>query len=101
MIIVPDELNAKKYAEENNLELDISSSGNEFSDICNDDNFKKVVWADVVKVCKENKCNSLEIPKQMHIHDDLFTADNGLLTPTFKLKRFECGKQFKDVITEL
>jgi len=100
LIVVPEESHARKYAEENNLTLS-SSSDSTFSDICKDDNFKKAVWTDVVKVCKENKCNSLEIPKQMHIHDDLFTADNGLLTPTFKLKRFECGKIFKDVVTEL
>jgi len=38
-------------------------------------------------LAKENKFNSLERPKNMLLTKEPFTAENGLLTPSFKLKR--------------
>lgn len=34
--------------------------------------------------------------KDIHIHDELFSLENGLLTPTFKSKRPALRKYFAD-----
>ena len=39
--------------------------------------------------------------KDINIHDELFSAENGLLTPTFKNKRATIADYFKDQITEM
>ena len=45
------------------------------------------VYADVIKLCKENKLNSLETPKQFQLLKDPFTIESDLLTPTMKRPR--------------
>jgi len=42
-----------------------------------------------------------EMLKAIRIHDDLFTAENGLLTPTFKMKRHEAKKLFQNEIDSM
>lgn len=59
------------------------------------------VYADVLKLCKANKLNALETPKQFHLLLEPFTVENDILTPTFKLKRNVAKKMFADTITML
>ncbi|CAE7893739.1 ACSL1, partial [Symbiodinium sp. KB8] len=37
----------------------------------------------------------------VHLHPELFSVENDLLTPTFKLKRPQAKTYFKDVIDNL
>lgn len=62
---------------------------------------REEVYADVVKLCKANKLNSLETPKQFELLKEPFSVDNDLLTPTFKLKRNIARKFFAETITKL
>lgn len=39
--------------------------------------------------------------KDLHLHPDQFTIENGLLTPTLKAKRGDLSKFFKDEIESL
>lgn len=39
--------------------------------------------------------------KNIYIHDEMFSIQNGLLTPTLKAKRPELKEFFKDKIEEL
>lgn len=52
-----------------------------------DDNVKKLILADIVRLAKLNEFSSLEKPKDLIITLDPFTVENDILTPTFKLKR--------------
>jgi len=55
----------------------------------------------MVRLATENKCNSLEKPKEIFITQDAFTIENDILTPTFKLKR-NIGRQvYKEKIDEM
>lgn len=42
----------------------------------------------------ETKMSGLEKVKRVHFHDDPFTMQNDLLTPTFKVKRNVAKKVF-------
>ena len=39
--------------------------------------------------------------KKIYLHPEMFSIENGLLTPTFKAKRSEILKTFKDQIDRL
>uniref|UniRef100_A0A0B7BI38 Long-chain-fatty-acid--CoA ligase n=1 Tax=Arion vulgaris TaxID=1028688 RepID=A0A0B7BI38_9EUPU len=59
---------------------------------------KKTILKDLAELGKRNKLSSLEQVKDIKLHPELFSVDNGLLTPTFKTKRNELGKFFaKDI----
>lgn len=45
-----------------------------------------------------NELKGFEIPKRVFLEPDLFTVENGLLTPKFSLKRFEAEKRYKKQI---
>jgi len=47
----------------------------------------QVVYDDLIRLANENKCNSLEKPKQILLIKDPWTDQNDYLTPTFKMKR--------------
>jgi long-chain acyl-CoA synthetase len=36
-----------------------------------------------------------EVVRAVHVHPELFTVENDLLTPTLKLKRHQASKHFK------
>lgn len=48
-----------------------------------------------------NKLKGFEIPKDIHIEKIPFTVENGLLTPTYKIKREVARVQYRPVIQEL
>ena len=40
-----------------------------------------------MRIADENKFNSLEKPKQIHLIKDMWTIEEDMLTPTMKTKR--------------
>lgn len=83
-IIVPDEEPVRNVlAASGNTTLAKSS----FSDICQSAALKKLILDEIKKVSKANGLLGFEIPKSIHLDVEPFSVDNGLLTPTFKLKR--------------
>jgi len=48
-----------------------------------------------------NKLNSLERPKQMTLLLDPFTIEDGILTPTMKLKRNIAKERYKEQIVTM
>ena len=39
--------------------------------------------------------------KDVYVHPELFSVENGLLTPTFKAKRQELAKHFRPQVEEM
>jgi long-chain acyl-CoA synthetase len=56
---------------------------------------------DFNKLAVANKFSGLEKIKQVHLLTDPFTIEDGLLTPTMKIKRNEATKRFAEDIKRL
>ena len=72
-----------------------------FSDICKDDKLKAIIMTEVQKIGKTNGLHGFEIPKAIHLSDQPFTVEGGLLTPTFKLKRQQAREKFEREIERM
>ncbi|KAG8184594.1 hypothetical protein JTE90_005208 [Oedothorax gibbosus] len=90
-VIVPDKEVLMSWCAENDL---IGS----WESICKNKEVKQVILSDLTKAGKKAGLKSFEQVKDIHLHPELFTVDNGLLTPTLKTKRPDCKKTFMDVI---
>lgn len=62
---------------------------------------ERAILADITRIGTEGGLLSYEQVKKIHITSDPFTVDNGILTPTFKLKRFDAKNYYKDIIERL
>merc|ERR1719474_2166 len=71
------------------------------SEACKQSTLKQAIKADMRKLSKESGLHGFEQAKAIHLHDQLFTLENGLLTPTFKFKRADAYKKFKGNLEEL
>eukprot|EP00698_Gefionella_okellyi_P006850 TRINITY_DN164_c0_g2_i1.p2 TRINITY_DN164_c0_g2~~TRINITY_DN164_c0_g2_i1.p2 ORF type:complete len:673 (+),score=175.41 TRINITY_DN164_c0_g2_i1:4506-6524(+) len=63
--------------------------------------FHKAVVADITALGKAAKLVGYEFPKKIHIEPELFSVENDLLTPTFKLRRPGLTGKYKDVFEDL
>ncbi|XP_067120704.1 long-chain-fatty-acid--CoA ligase 5-like isoform X1 [Centruroides vittatus] len=90
-IVVPD----REVLEQWCLEHSINDTWDE---MCKNKIVKKTILEDLAKLGKEAGLNSFEQAKDIYIHPELFTVENGLLTPTLKTKRPECRKFFMSEI---
>ncbi|DBA03110.1 TPA: hypothetical protein N0F65_003357 [Lagenidium giganteum] len=95
-VVVPDPDAAKKWQEENG-KADVS-----LAELCaNDAEFKAAVAKDMLDKAHMNKLFGFEMVKKMHLHPEAFTAEQNLVTPTFKLKRPQLQKHFEKQITAM
>lgn len=69
--------------------------------LLNNEGFKKEIIEQMNRLAAENHFTGLEKVKRIHLFDGLFTVENNLLTPTFKLKRNEAKIHFQKQITEM
>uniref|UniRef100_A0A8B9G7C4 Long-chain-fatty-acid--CoA ligase n=1 Tax=Amazona collaria TaxID=241587 RepID=A0A8B9G7C4_9PSIT len=69
-----------------------------YAELCRN---KVSIMEDMVRLGKESGLHSFEQVKAIYIHSDMFSVQNGLLTPTLKAKRPELRAYFKKQIEEL
>ncbi|XP_023659381.1 long-chain-fatty-acid--CoA ligase 6 isoform X1 [Paramormyrops kingsleyae] len=72
-----------------------------YGDLCKNAELKKAIMEDMVQLGKASGLHSFEQVKDIYLHGEMFSIDNGLLTPTLKAKRPELKEFFKDKIEEL
>lgn len=97
-IIVPEEEPVRSVLEASE---DLSLAKASMSEICKSDKLKAVILADIKKIGKANGLHGFEVPKSIHLSDAPFTVEDGLLTPTFKLKRPQARDKFEKVIEHM
>ncbi|XP_045213523.2 long-chain-fatty-acid--CoA ligase 1-like isoform X2 [Mercenaria mercenaria] len=93
-VMVPDEEVMTQWAKEN----EVTGS---FSEVCDRKDVKDMILADINKIGKAAGLKGFEMVKDIIIHPELFSVENGLLTPTFKNKRPQLRKFFKTQVQEL
>lgn len=93
-VVVPEETVLSEWAKENNVEYD-------FSALCKNSQLKEIILKDIVAQGKMGGLKGFEQVKNIHLHDDLFSVENGLLTPTMKAKRNELQKLFQGQLDEM
>lgn len=96
-VVVPDRPVIEKWATENGVTVD---SGN-YDDLLKDPRVNKQIMSEIVLKSKEAGFFGFEIPHKCHLTSTMFTAENDILTPTFKLKRNEAKKFFLKEIKSL
>uniref|UniRef100_A0A663F377 Arachidonate--CoA ligase n=1 Tax=Aquila chrysaetos chrysaetos TaxID=223781 RepID=A0A663F377_AQUCH len=72
-----------------------------YTELCKNKELQQAIMEDMVRLGKESGLHSFEQVKAIYIHSDMFSVQNGLLTPTLKAKRPELRDYFKKQIEEL
>ncbi|XP_036312298.1 long-chain-fatty-acid--CoA ligase 1 isoform X2 [Pipistrellus kuhlii] len=93
-IVVPDAETLGRWAGKRGL------SGS-FEELCRSKEVKKAILEDLVRLGKESGLKTFEQVKGITLHPELFSIENGLLTPTMKAKRPELRNYFRSQIDEL
>ncbi|NXH67604.1 ACSL5 ligase, partial [Hydrobates tethys] len=90
-IVVPDPETLPEFA----AKLGVKGS---YEDMCKNPAVKKAILEDMIRLGKQAGLKSFEQVKDLYIHTEMFSVENGLLTPTLKAKRAELVKLFQKQI---
>uniref|UniRef100_A0A3B4E258 Arachidonate--CoA ligase n=1 Tax=Pygocentrus nattereri TaxID=42514 RepID=A0A3B4E258_PYGNA len=93
-IVVPDPEVMPSWAQKKGLE-------GSYEDLCRNMVSFKAILDDLVRLGKASGLHSFEQVKDIYIHSEMFSIENGLLTPTLKAKRPELKEYFKLEIEQL
>nr|CAD7202119.1 unnamed protein product [Timema douglasi] len=93
-IVVPDVDVIKCWASENKIPGTLSV-------LCAHPEVKQLIMDDMLVWGKESGLRSFEQVKDIYLHPDPFSVQNGLLTPTFKSKRPQLKQYFKPQIEDM
>ena len=117
-IIVPEETVLFEWARDNNLELNLKK-------LCSNPDVKKLILKDLEQQAKAGDLKGFEKVrynlnflilflliaylifkngqkvKDIYLHDELFSVENGLLTPTMKSKRTELQNRFQNELNSM
>jgi len=93
-IVVPDVEALKEWAVENDIPGTLSV-------LCNDARVKTLIMNDMIALGKKADLKSFEQVKDVYLHPDPFSVQNGLLTPTLKTKRPQIKAYFKPQLEDM
>lgn len=94
-IAVPEKEPFMKWAKEKGFpEEDLES-------LCQRKDVRKAFLKYLLNTGKKRQLNSLHQIGNIHLHPEPFSVENGLLTPTMKLRRPVARKHFSEVLKEL
>jgi len=94
-IVVPDAEHLKVWAPAHGI------AGTTMAEWCADPKVKQAIIDDMNKVGKADKLKGFELAKDIYLEATLFSAENDLLTPTFKLKRNVAKDRFQTQIDRM
>ncbi|XP_019637082.1 PREDICTED: long-chain-fatty-acid--CoA ligase 1-like [Branchiostoma belcheri] len=70
-------------------------------ELCMNKTVKDAILEEVTSLGRQRGLHSFEQVKAVHLHPELFSLENGLLTPTFKSKRSALKSTFQSQIDEM
>lgn len=98
-IIVPDEdplRNMLKEAGETSL-----ATANSLVELCQSPKLNALLMKEIQRVGKAGGLYGFELPKAIYLDAEPFSVENGLLTPTFKLKRQQAREKYEAQIESM
>uniref|UniRef100_A0A0E0J3C4 Long-chain-fatty-acid--CoA ligase n=1 Tax=Oryza nivara TaxID=4536 RepID=A0A0E0J3C4_ORYNI len=93
-VVVPEKQAIEDWAAQNN------KTGN-FAELCNDPKARMYIEDELNKTGKRLGLRGFEMLKAIHLETTPFSIEKDLVTPTFKLKRPQLLKYYKDCIDQL
>ncbi|KAL1316787.1 hypothetical protein HN51_068937 [Arachis hypogaea] len=84
----------ERWAEENGIKID-------FDSLCKDSRAKSYILGELTRIAKENKLKGYEFIKDVHLDPVPFDMERDLITPTYKMKRPQLLKYYKNVIDDM
>uniref|UniRef100_A0A3B3YW85 Long-chain-fatty-acid--CoA ligase n=1 Tax=Poecilia mexicana TaxID=48701 RepID=A0A3B3YW85_9TELE len=72
-----------------------------YLELCRNKDVKAAILEDILILGKEGGLKSFEQVRDIALHPEMFSVQNGLLTPTLKAKRNELRSHFREQIDEL
>ncbi|KAM3379884.1 long chain acyl-CoA synthetase 4 isoform X2 [Capsicum galapagoense] len=93
-VVSPRKEEVEKWANQNGLSGD-------FNSLCGNSTLKEYILGELTKAGKEKKLKGFEFVKALHLDPVPFDMERDLLTPTFKKKRPQLLKHYKDVIDNM
>jgi long-chain acyl-CoA synthetase len=94
-IVIPEEEVVVSWAEKN------ESKKASFADLCQSSLLNDVIMLDIRRLSADNGLYGFETVKAIRLDSTLLSLENGLLTPTFKLKRKEIREKYEGTIAAL
>jgi long-chain acyl-CoA synthetase len=94
-VIVPEEPVIFEWAKQNNVQ------DTDMKSLCKSKELKEAILKDIVQLGKSSDLKGFEQVKDIHLHYELFSLENGLVTPTMKSKRNELLAYFRQEIDQL
>ncbi|XP_048851563.1 long-chain-fatty-acid--CoA ligase 1a [Brienomyrus brachyistius] len=93
-IIVPDPDFLPDWARKRGIE-------GSYTELCRNQEVKNAILEDIMRLGREAGLKSFEQVKDIVLHPEMFSIQNGLLTPTLKAKRAELRSYFREQIEQL
>ncbi|KAI5067553.1 hypothetical protein GOP47_0018081 [Adiantum capillus-veneris] len=93
-IVAPSQVVLEDWARANALEGD-------FQQLCNNEKAKEHVLSELRAIAKTKKLKGFEIIKAVHLEPQPFDLERDLITPTYKKKRPQLLKYYKEVVDRL
>jgi long-chain acyl-CoA synthetase len=94
-VVVPDEKSFKSFAQQ------AGAQGSSIEELCKDPKAAAAVCEELNKVGKKGNLRGFERVKMVHLDPQQWDVDNGLMTPSFKLKRNQLQKHYQKYIDEM
>ncbi|XP_026059643.1 long-chain-fatty-acid--CoA ligase 1a isoform X2 [Carassius auratus] len=93
-IVVPDPDFLPGWAKKRGIE-------GSYTEMCKSKELKNAILEDMIRLGKEAGLKSFEQVRDIVLHMEMFSVQNGLLTPTLKAKRAELRNHFRQQIDQL
>lgn len=98
-IIVPDKESVLPWAQETFPSLSTAS----WEDICKDAQVRSAILKEITLLGSKgtNELKGFEVPKAIHLEPELFSIENGMLTPKFSMKRPIAKQKYAQIVKDL
>ena len=96
-VVVPDELELRRALRKQGME----EADMEFATICKRKEVRAVVMKAMMETANASKLMGFEKVKNVYCESEMWTVENGMLTPTMKLKRDFSKNHYKEIIQQL